>query len=102
MSRWVCRCLSVAVVAVLLFAAPAVAAGWRPDRKEAIRYLETRSGNVSFAVKTPNGRLVHYRGKRQVAAASVIKAMFMTAYLRRASVRSRRLRGQGPRPARPD
>src|SRR5918992_4698731 len=94
MSRWVCRCLSVAVVAVLLFAAPAVAAGWRPDRKEAIRYLETRSGNVSFAVKTPSGRLVHYRGRRQVAAASVIKAMFMTAYLRRASVRARRLRDE--------
>jgi hypothetical protein len=92
MSRSVRRCISAAVVAVLLSSAPPAAAGWRPDRREAIRYIETRSGNVSFAVKTPRGRLVPYRGGRQVAAASVIKAMFMTAYLRRASVRSRRLR----------
>ncbi len=74
--------------------APAVSAGWRPERKEAIRYIKTRSGSVSFAVKTPSGRLVHYRGRRQVPAASVIKAMFMTAYLRRPSVKSRRLRNE--------
>jgi hypothetical protein len=92
MSRSVRRCTSAAVAAVLLASASPAAAGWRPDRKEAIRYIETRSGNVSFAVKTPSGRLVQYRGRRQVAAASVIKAMFMTAYLRKASVRSRRLR----------
>jgi hypothetical protein len=92
MSRSVRRCTSAAVAAVLLTSASPAAAEWRPDRKEAIRYIETRSGNVSFAVKTPSGRLVQYRGRRQVAAASVIKAMFMTAYLRRASVRSRRLR----------
>jgi hypothetical protein len=94
MSRSVRRCLSaVLLVAFLSSASPAVAR-WRPARGEAIRYIETRSGNVSFAVKTPGGALVHYRGRRQVAAASVIKAMFMTAYLRRASVRSRRLRDE--------
>jgi hypothetical protein len=86
--------MSAAVVAVLLSSASPAVAGWRPGRREAIRYIETRSGNVSFAVKTPGGRLVSYRGGRQVAAASVIKAMFMTAYLRRASVRSRRLRAE--------
>jgi hypothetical protein len=94
MSRSVRRCMSAAVVAVLLSSASPAVAGWRPGRREAIRYIETRSGNVSFAVKTPGGRLVSYRGGRQVAAASVIKAMFMTAYLRRASVRSRRLRAE--------
>src|SRR5918996_3205071 len=92
MSRSLRRCMSAAVVAVVLSSASPALAGWRPDRREAIRYIQTRSGNVSFAVKTPGGRLVHYQGGRQVAAASVIKAMFMTAYLRRASVRSRRLR----------
>ena len=92
MSRSIRRCMSVAVAAVLLSSAPPASAGWRPDRREATRYLQNRSGNVSFAVKTPSGRLVRYRGRRQVPAASVIKAMFMTAYLRRASVRSRRLR----------
>jgi hypothetical protein len=86
--------VSAAVVAVVLSSASPAVAGWRPDRREAIRYIETRSGKVSFAVKTPGGRLVHYRGRRQVPAASVIKAMFMTAYLRRASVRSRRLRDE--------
>jgi hypothetical protein len=93
-SRSVRKCMTVAVAAALLASASPAAAGWRPDRREAIRYIHGRSGNVSFAVKTPNGRLVHYRGRRQVAAASVIKAMFMTAYLRRPSVRSRRLRGE--------
>jgi hypothetical protein len=94
MSRSIRRCMSIAVAAVLLSSAPPASAGWRPDRREAIRYLQNRSGNVSFAVKTPSGRLVRYRGRRQVPAASVIKAMFMTAYLRRASVRSRRLRDE--------
>lgn len=75
MSRSVRRCMSAAVVAVLLLSASPAAAGWRPDRKQAIRYIETRSGKVSFAVKTPSDRLVHYRGKQQVPAASVIKAM---------------------------
>jgi beta-lactamase class A len=84
--------MSVAVAAVFLSSAWPAVAGWRPERREAIRYIATRSGNVSFAVKAPGGRLVHYRGGRQVAAASVIKAMFMTAYLRMGSVRSRRLR----------
>src|ERR687891_1382249 len=92
MSLSVRRCISAAVVAVLVSSASPALARWRPERREAIRYIETRSGNVSFAVKTPGGALVHYRGGRQVAAASVIKAMFMTAYLRRASVRSRPLR----------
>jgi hypothetical protein len=86
------RCLSAAFVVVFISSASPAVARWRPARREAIRYIETRSGNVSFAVKTPGGALVHYRGRRQVAAASVIKAMFMTAYLRRASVRSRPLR----------
>jgi hypothetical protein len=92
MSRSVRRCVWVVAATVLLSSASPASAGWRPGRREAIRYIQGRSGNVSFAVKTPSGRLVLYRGRRQVAAASVIKAMFMTAYLRRASVRSRRLR----------
>ncbi|MGH2754560.1 MAG: serine hydrolase, partial [Actinomycetota bacterium] len=88
----ICRCVSTVVVAFLLLSASPAVAGWRPDRRAAIHYLGSRSGTVSFAVKTPSGRLVHYRGGRRVAAASVIKAMFMTAYLRSRSVRSRRLR----------
>src|ERR687892_300550 len=96
MSLSVRRCISAAVVAVLVSSASPALARWRPERREAIRYIETRSGNVSFAVKTPGGALVDYRGRRQVAAASVIKAMFMTAYLRRASVRSPRVPGEEP------
>jgi hypothetical protein len=71
-------------------AAPALA-GWRPDKRAAVSYLEGRSGTVSFAVKGPGGRLYGYGRDRTVPAASVIKAMFMVAYLRRGSVRDRKL-----------
>ena len=91
--RRVVGSIAVAVVATLLLADSA-AAGWRPQRREAIAYLGTRAGTVSFAVKTPRGRLIHYRGGRQVHSASVIKAMFMTAYLRSGTVRSRHLRDE--------
>lgn len=89
--RW--GSVGVAVVVSLAMTAPAAAA-WKPQRQDAIRYIQSRSGSVSFALKTPKGRLVHYRGDRQVPSASVIKAMFMTAYLRSGSVRSRRLRDE--------
>jgi hypothetical protein len=55
------------------------------------RYAKTRAGEIGFAVKSPNGRLHAYRGHRVVPAASVLKAMFLTAYLRHPSVRDRAL-----------
>ena len=65
------------------FIAPPASAKWRPGTGRAIRYIGTRSGNVTFAVKTPRGKLYPYRARTKVAAASTLKVMFMTAYLRR-------------------
>jgi hypothetical protein len=58
----------------------------------AIRYAERRQGDIGFAVVGPAGRLYRYRAARRVPGASVVKVMFMVAYLRRPSVRDRRLR----------
>jgi len=59
--------------------------------RAAIRYSSTRSGAISFAVKTPSGRLHAYRGHRVVPAASVFKVMLMVGYLRQGDVRDRKL-----------
>lgn len=79
------------MVAGVLTSASPLEAAWSPGLSRATRYAESRSGQISFAVKSPNGRLHAYRGHRVVPAASVLKAMFMTAYLRHPSVRDRRL-----------
>ncbi|MGH2756348.1 MAG: serine hydrolase [Actinomycetota bacterium] len=65
---------------------------WRPGVQRAIAYSERRSGDVSFAVVGPAGRMYGYRRAVQVPTASVIKAMFLAGYLRHPSVRDRRLR----------
>lgn len=54
-------------------------------------YISTRSGSVSLSVIGPRGHHYRYRSHEKVPAASVIKVMFMTAYLRRSSVRDRAL-----------
>jgi beta-lactamase class A len=51
-----------------------------------------REGSVTFAVVAPSGRIYRHRARTRVPAASVIKVMFMTAYLRQKSVRNRPLR----------
>ena len=77
----------------LIPAAPADAAvDWRPRMAAAIAYAEGRSGSVSFAVKDAHGRFSSYRGATTVPTASVLKVMFMAAYLRLGSVRDRALR----------
>jgi hypothetical protein len=70
-------------------AAPA-ALDWRPDVDAARSYAATRRGTISFAVRT-GGRLYGHRTTRGVPAASVMKAMFMVAYLNHPSVRDRAL-----------
>src|SRR5918911_1496037 len=84
-------CLTAA--AVLLGAGPATAAepGWRPDVDSARAYAQERRGSISFAVRA-GGRLYGYRTTRTVPGASVMKAMFMVAYLNHPSVRGRDLR----------
>ena len=73
-------------------AAPAgAAAAWTPDVKAALAYVHHREGEVSFAVRT-DGRLWGYRRTAAVRSASVVKALFLVAYLDDPRVRGRRLR----------
>ena len=95
------RTLLAALAAALLAAVsvPASAAaqsqpeplGWTPDVDAARDYAQTRRGSISFAVRT-DGRLYGHRTTRTVPGASVMKAMFMVAYLNHPSVRDRPLR----------
>jgi hypothetical protein len=89
--------LLLALTAAL--SAPAAAAAqsqpeldWTPDVAAAKQYAAQRRGSISFAVRA-NGRLYGHRTTRTVPGASVMKAMFMVAYLDHPSVRDRALRG---------
>lgn len=76
-------------VAILLAALawPATAQGWEPDVTGAAAWAAKRQGTVTFAVR--HGDRLWGRGlDRQFPTASVLKAMLMTAYLRRAAHRS--------------
>lgn len=64
---------------------------WQPSVLDAREYAQERAGSVSFAAVGTDGEMVGYRSGTQVAAASVIKVMFMTAYLRQPDVRERDL-----------
>ena len=75
---------------VLVLPAGAAAAPWAPDVGAARAYVKQRSGQVSFAVRTP-GAVYGHRGYRSVRSASVVKAMLMVAYLNRGGVRGRAL-----------
>jgi hypothetical protein len=79
-------------VAVVVAASPAVAgAKWAPDVKAALAYAHARKGEVRFAVRT-DSHLWGYRRTAGVRSASVVKALFLVAYLDHPRVRSRRLR----------
>ncbi len=84
------RVASLFLIGVLLVPPPAAA--WPPDTGRVLRYVSSRSGSVSFMVIGPGGRRFAHRRFREVPAASVIKVMFMVAYLRQGSVRDRKLR----------
>jgi beta-lactamase class A len=68
------------------------ASAWRPGVARAIKYSERREGSVTFAVVAPSGKLYRHLARTRVPAASVLKVMFMTAYLRHRTVRDRPLR----------
>ena len=95
------RCAAGLLALLVLIETPAAAWGaWRPGLKRAIDYSARREGDIGFAVVGPAGRLYRYRASRRVPA-SVLKVMFMTAYLRRPSVRGRPLRRRDRRLLRP-
>jgi beta-lactamase class A len=88
------RRIAITALVLLGFAAPAHAApprGWKPDMRAARAYAAARAGDVSFAVRTER-RAWSWRGTTTYRSASVVKAMLLVAYLRRADVRGRGLR----------
>lgn len=64
---------------------------WAQATRAARTYAHRRSGRVRFVFITPTGGHRVFRPDEQTHANSVIKAVFLVAYLRRASVRHRRL-----------
>jgi hypothetical protein len=89
-----------AVLALLVLAAlPATSwadapENWRPHVNAARAYAVSRLGEVSFAVRTQEDFWA-LEPDRVVHSASVIKAMFMVAYLNRVGVRDRPLSSRG-------
>jgi hypothetical protein len=69
--------------------------GWQAGVGPAREYVAGRAGSVSFAVRTQRG-VAGLDHDRSFPAASVVKAMLLTAYLRQPSVRARAL-GPGER-----
>jgi hypothetical protein len=81
-------------VALLLSAAPASQGeplGWWGRKAAAVDYAQGRRGDVSFAFVDNRGALRGYRRWRVAPSASLLKAMLLVSYLRRADVRSRAL-----------
>ena len=64
---------------------------WEPRISEARAYADARDGSVSFAAIGTDGELVGSRSAVGVPAASVLKVMFLVAYLRQPDVRDRDL-----------
>jgi hypothetical protein len=82
--------IPVLLAALLGPAGPAAAERWEPDIAGAAAWAAERQGSVAFAVRTED-RLLGRGLDRRFPSASVIKAMFMVAYLRQAGVRDRPL-----------
>jgi Beta-lactamase enzyme family len=66
-------------------------ATWKSRMSAAVRYAEHRVGTISFAAVDEAGRLHGYHARAVAPSASVLKAMLLVAYLRRADVRDRDL-----------
>lgn len=64
---------------------------WQPTIEEAVTFADSRDNSTSFAAIGTDGRMVGHRASTQVPQASVLKVMFLVAYLRQADVRDRDL-----------
>ena len=91
------RAGALAAVAVVVAASAGDAAGataprsWAERVAAAVRYVDGRAGDVSFAVADEHGRVRGYRVDRPAKSASVLKAILLVTYLNEPSVRGRRL-----------
>ena len=84
--------VAVAATAVAGEAASAsVPRSWDERRAAAVRYLDGRAGDVSFAFVDERGQLRGYRVDRPAKSASVLKAILLVTYLNEPSVRDRAL-----------
>lgn len=96
--------LVVAIAAVLAVGAagagasaqvPVAPAGpateWHPAVQKATAYADRRKGDVRFAFIDMEGRMYRHHATRTAPSASVFKAMLLSTYLRRASVKERPL-----------
>jgi beta-lactamase class A len=72
---------------------PAAKFPWDDRVSDATRYARGRAGRVSFAVVDERGRIRGRNRGARYSSASLVKAMLLTAYVRRGSVRNRRLHG---------
>jgi hypothetical protein len=84
--------VALLVLAALALPAGAMASTWRPGVRSAINYARHRHGIIAFAVRTDH-RFYGFHPYRTFPSASVLKAMLLVSYLRRASVRHRALNG---------
>jgi hypothetical protein len=82
--------LAVMAAGVALAAPAAEAERWRPGLEAAREYAETRTGTISFALRTRH-RLYRSDAYRVYRSASVVKAMLLVAYLNHDGVRGRKL-----------
>jgi beta-lactamase class A len=89
------RAWAIAAIAVALIAgatsSPATQSTWQPDVGQAKRYADKRAGDVRFAIRSFDGRAWRHEAGRSAPARSIVKVMFMAAYMRLGSVRDREL-----------
>lgn len=87
------RKMAAALVFVLLTPSGGLAASrWHPHMGKAVRYANSRQTSFSIAVIGRDGEWYRHRSRHNHESVSVIKVMFMAAYLRLPSVRDRDLR----------
>jgi hypothetical protein len=72
---------------------PVTAYPWGKRMKAAKRFARRRAGAVAFAIVDERGRIHGFHRGARFSSASVVKAMLLVAYLRKGSVRGRRLHG---------
>ena len=88
MGRWT---LTGAALAAALALAPPAGADWAADARRAAAYASGRSGTVTFSLRA-EGRHYGLGPNATAESRSVVKAMYLVAYLRQRSVRRRPLR----------
>jgi len=64
---------------------------WTPHMRSALRFAHTRAGDITFSVRTTQGKFLGYRPDHQEWSASIVKAMLLAAYVDQQSVRHRKL-----------